>query len=346
MTQEIINTPNNGRRTSCAVFCSLSTSEKKRRVIAIIEGWSCDKCTYQHRYPAQICAMCNTNCNDEDKDGNATGAYSSSSSARSATTMALKREWPLADEKDYATKKQPSQVAKKTVSYCDTSDSELEFNEDGYKQSKTKNFKKKANAINSDSDEFELGPETDTSNSDEFELGSEADTVLSEIESEAAIKSSVKSSIGVDERKLATKPYITGAVVELTDKEKRAMNKKIKEEVLQKNSQFKAVLGVTQAFGMEHWKELLSQMMNVGDYTNQLFFGQSRVSRTWRSNTLLNARAKLGIGIIRVKEGGRALGEIPVRLIALLLKLLKESLPHTLFVYLMMLQLIMLQLVK
>jgi hypothetical protein len=45
----------NGRRTSCAVFCSLLTSEKKRR--AIVEGWTCDKCIYQHRYHTQQCAM-------------------------------------------------------------------------------------------------------------------------------------------------------------------------------------------------------------------------------------------------------------------------------------------------
>ena len=192
-------------------------------MIAIIKGWSCDKCTYQHRYPAQICAMCNANRNNEDKDGNATGAYSSSSStARLATMMALKREWPLADEKYYATKKRPSRVAKKTVSYCNASDSGLEFDEDGYKQSKTKSFKKKANATSSNSDEFELGPEADTSDSDKFELGPEADTVLSEIESEAAIKSSVKSSVGVDKRKFAAKPCTTGVVIELTDKEKRA----------------------------------------------------------------------------------------------------------------------------
>ena len=87
----------NGRRTSSAVFCSLSTSENKNRVM-IIEGWSCDKCTYQHSYPAQICAMCNANCDNEDKDGK-TPYYSSSSSARSAKTMALKRECSLADEK-------------------------------------------------------------------------------------------------------------------------------------------------------------------------------------------------------------------------------------------------------
>ena len=61
--------------------------------------------------------------------------------------------------------------------------------------------------------------------------------------------------------------------------------------------------------GTEHWKELLSKMENVGDYTNQLFFGQSRVSQSWRAETLVKARAKLEIGIIRVKEGGRALGE-------------------------------------
>jgi hypothetical protein len=47
----------NGRRMSCAFFCSSSTSEKKRRAIAIIEGWTCDKCTYQHRYHTQQCAM-------------------------------------------------------------------------------------------------------------------------------------------------------------------------------------------------------------------------------------------------------------------------------------------------
>jgi hypothetical protein len=253
-----------------------------------------------------------------------------------------------------------SRVAKNTVSYCDTSDSELEFDDDGYERSKTKSFNKKANATNSDSDEFELGPEADTSDSNEFELGPEADTVLSEIESEdgemislkrkknsnvqtqtheytgppiavvfdeedeevtkqstaakssAATKSSaaITSSVGVDERKLAAKPYTTGVVVELTDdKEKRAMNKKIRAEVLHKTPQFKAVLSVPYAFVMEYWKVLLSQMENGGDYTNQLFFGQSTVSRGWRSNTLVKARAKLEIGIIWANVGGRALGE-------------------------------------
>jgi hypothetical protein len=55
-------------------------------------------------------------------------------------------------------------------------------------------------------------------------------------------------------KKLAVKPYTTGVVVELTDKEKRATNKKIKEEVLQKIHQFKAELSVYNAFGPEHWK--------------------------------------------------------------------------------------------
>ena len=54
---------------------------------------------------------------------------------------------------------------------------------------------------------------------------------------------------------------------------------------------------------------LLSQMVNVGNYTNQLFFGQSIVSRRWRDYTLLKARVKLEIGIIRPNAGGRALGE-------------------------------------
>ena len=80
-------------------------------------------------------------------------------------------------------------------------------------------------------------------------------------------------------------------------------------EVLQKNHQFKAELSVYNSFGMEHWKVFLSQMENDGNYTDQLFFGQSRVSQSWRAETLVKAWTKLGIGIIRVKEGGRALGE-------------------------------------
>jgi hypothetical protein len=67
-------------------------------------------------------------------------------------------------------------------------------------------------------------------------------------------------------------------------------------------SPFKAVLGVPSAFGTEHWKELLSKMENVGDYTNQLFFGQSRVSQSWRADTLVKAQAKLEIGFLGLKK--------------------------------------------
>ena len=63
----------------------------------------------------------------------------------------------------------------------------------------------------------------------------------------------------------------------------------------------KAVLSVKNAFGPEHWKILISHMENGGDYTNQLFFGQSTVSRGWRSETLVKALVKLGIGIIQPK---------------------------------------------
>jgi hypothetical protein len=63
---------------------------------------------------------------------------------------------------------------------------------------------------------------------------------------------------------------------------------------------------------MEHWKVLLPQMKNGGDYTNQLFFGESRVSQRWRDYTLVKARAKLGIGIIQVHEGEGALGETSI----------------------------------
>jgi hypothetical protein len=269
----------------------------------------------------------NDNAMDDDMDnGNVGNMFFSLYRQTPPTIEPTKEEATIKmEDKDYAAKKRPSRVAKKTVSYCDdTSDLELEFNKDGYERFKTKSFKKKANATNSDSNEFELGPEADTSDSKEFELGPEAYTMLSEIESEdeemiglklkrrkncnvqththeytghpieedeeatkpsTAAKSStatkpsaaIKSSIGVDERKLAAKPYTTGVAIELTDMEKRVKNKKIKAEVLQKMSQFKAELSVSNAFGPEHWKELLSQMENDGDYTNHLFFGQSKI---------------------------------------------------------------------
>jgi hypothetical protein len=106
-----------------------------------------------------------------------------------------------------ALKKRPSWVAKKTVSYCNTSNSELENDEDGYELKK----KAKANTTNSNSDE-------------------EA-TKRSAVTKPSA---AVKSSIRVNERKLAAQPSTTDVVVELADKEKRATNKKIRTEVLQK----------------------------------------------------------------------------------------------------------------
>ena len=66
-------------------------------------------------------------------DNNATkGAFFSYSSS---TPSATKK----------APKKQPSRVAKKTVSYCDTRDSDLQSDEDGDEALKKRSFKKIAN---------------------------------------------------------------------------------------------------------------------------------------------------------------------------------------------------------
>jgi hypothetical protein len=228
------------------------------------------------------------------------------------------------EDKDYATKKRPSRVTKKKVSYYE--DSELEFDEDSYEQSKTKSFKKKVKATNSDSDsvEFKLGPEADTSDSDTFELGPKADTVLSEIESE-----NEDPIVVVFDEKDATKPSTaaksSAMSKSLTDKEKRATNKKIKEEVLQNIPLFKAELSVYNAFGPEHWKVLISQIKNVGNYTNQLFFGQSRVSQNWRAATLGKAQAKLEIGIIQVHVGGGALGETTAKIASSAIEVAKKA---------------------
>ena len=118
-------------------------------------------------------------------DNNTTkGAYFSSSSSTPSATKT-------------APKKRPSRVTKprRRIILCNTSDPELENDEDGYKLKK----KAKVNTTDSDSDE------------------------------EATKRSAA-------------------------DKEKRATNKKIMAEVLQKIHQFKAELSVYNAVGPEHWK--------------------------------------------------------------------------------------------
>jgi hypothetical protein len=58
-----------------------------------------------------------------------------------------------------ATKKRPSRSTKKRVVYfSNSSNSELEFDEDGNEAPKKRSFKKNANTTDSDSDKFELGP--------------------------------------------------------------------------------------------------------------------------------------------------------------------------------------------
>ena len=72
---------------------------------------------------------------------------------------------------------------------------------------------------------------------------------------------------------------------------------------------FESELRVPRAFGTEHWKTLLSQMKNGGEYTERFFFDQSEDCKLWRKHTLSKARKNLEIGIILVMKGGRALGE-------------------------------------
>jgi hypothetical protein len=56
---------------------------------------------------------------------------------------------------------QPSRSAKKRAVYFTKSDSELESEDDNIKAPKKRSFKKKANAINSNSNKFKLGPDAD-----------------------------------------------------------------------------------------------------------------------------------------------------------------------------------------
>jgi hypothetical protein len=171
-----------------------------------------------------------------------------------------------------------------TVSYCDTVNLGLESNA----------------ADSEDSDEYELDPEEDIedesitadseseSELDDEEVIDEEDEEVTKPSIATKPSTATRTSLGtkpstVTNSSTTTKPSATLS----QDKEKRATNKKIKEEVLQNITQFKAVLGVPRAFGPEHWKELLSQMVNVGDYANQFFFGQSRVSQSWRAETLV-----------------------------------------------------------
>ena len=105
----------------------------------------------------------------------------------------------------------------------------------------------------------------------------------------------------------ATRPSATTKLS--ADKERRATNKRIKEEVLQLMPQFKSVLTKPRGFKENHWKTLLSQMKNSGDHTKLLFFSKDHVCIDWRSHTLAKAWEILEIGIILNIKGGRALRE-------------------------------------
>jgi hypothetical protein len=60
---------------------------------------------------------------------------------------------------------------------------------------------------------------------------------------------------------------------------------------------------------------------------------ESRVSQRWRGYTLVKARAKLGIGIIQVHEGGRALGETTAKIASSAIEVAKRvNSTHTLHI--------------
>jgi hypothetical protein len=159
----------------------------------------------------------------------------------------------ISDRVVSSTKKLPSRSVKKRVVYFAKSDSELESDEDGDEAPKKRSFKKKANATNNG--EFELGPNaapalthllgTRSENAQSYTSRALAPvTNLSSRKKKSwplQDQSSGKENWGNDVNmvslqippsKMAMKPmvvslssednrtYITGAVVELTDKEK------------------------------------------------------------------------------------------------------------------------------
>ena len=119
------------------------------------------------------------------------------------------------------------------------------------------------------------------------------------------LHSTTKSSI-------LTKSSVANVVVELTKKEMYIKKKLILEELLSKIDQFEAELVVDREFGTKQWKNIFSQMKELGDsLTQQLLLSTTdEVSRCWREYCLTKAQSKLGYGIIRQVVGGKAVGEI------------------------------------
>jgi hypothetical protein len=170
-----------------------------------------------------------------------------------------------------------------------------------------------SNATDSkDSDEYKLDPEEDIedksitadskseSESEDEEVTKPSATIRPSIVTRPSAATKPSSTRPSD----ATKPSAT--TKSSTDKEKRATNKRIKDEVLRLMPQFKAELG--EPLQSKHWGKLISQMENVDKYTKWLFFDKSNYCKHWR-NKLTKAQKIMEIGIIGVKKGGRALGE-------------------------------------
>jgi hypothetical protein len=198
-----------------------------------------------------------------------------------------------------STQKTTSRVSKRPkniVSYRETIDSGLESNATDSK----------------DSDEYKLDPEEDIedksitadskseSESEDEEVTKPSATIRPSIVTRPSAATKPSSTRPSD----ATKPSAT--TKSSTDKEKRATNKRIKDEVLRLMPQFKAELG--EPLQSKHWGKLISQMENVDKYTKWLFFDKSNYCKHWR-NKLTKAQKIMEIGIIGVKKGGRALGE-------------------------------------
>ena len=187
-----------------------------------------------------------------------------------------------------STQKTTSRVSKRPkniVSYRETIDSGLE-----------------SNATDSEgSNEYKLDPEEVIE--DESITADSKSESKSEDEEVTKPSATIRPSI-VTRPSAATKPSAT--TKSSPDKEKRATNKRMKNEVLRLMPQFKAELG--EPLQSKHWGKLISQMENVDKYTKWLFFDKSNYCKHWR-NKLTKAQKIMEIGIIGVKKGGRALGE-------------------------------------
>lgn len=140
---------------------------------------------------------------------------------------------------------------------------------------------------------------TTTTNDDDDDIDDDNDVVISNKSNMSNNESKEKLEEGATTMMNANEHSTAG--VELIDREKFVVRKKIRADILSTGMmlQFTNALLTPGGFGEKHWRMLYVQMENVNEHdVHQLFFNKSSKNFLLRKNLLIDAQENVGHGRI------------------------------------------------